>query len=146
MRLTSHTDFGLRTLMYLASRPGERATTTEVAEALQIPRNHLLKVVQRLSELGWIEAKRGPAGGIRFADQTDRVTVGEVVRGLEQSLAIVECFRPESNRCPIDEVCRLAPLLHRARDAFLAELDEVTIGELVPRRGRARRHLLTIGG
>jgi len=146
MRLTSHTDFGLRTLMYLVSRPGERVTTAEIAEALRIPRNHLLKVVHRMHDLGWVEAKRGPAGGIRFAAGTERVSVGEVVRRLEQNMALVECFRSEPSRCPIDEVCRLAPLLHRARDAFLAELDEVAIGELVPSRGRTRKRLLAIGG
>ncbi len=144
MRLNSHTDFGLRTLMFLVSRPKEEwMTTAEIATALRIPRNHLLKVVHRMSELGWVESKRGPSGGVRFVAAAEHVTVGEVVRGLEQNLTLVECFTSETNRCPLDQVCRLAPVLHRARDAFLAELDEVVIGQLVPHQRVELEQLIT---
>jgi Rrf2 family nitric oxide-sensitive transcriptional repressor len=132
MRLNAHTDFGLRTLMYLASRPEDWVTTADIAEVLRIPRNHLLKVVNRMIELGWIEGKRGPSGGVRLLASAMNVSVAEVIRGLEQSLAIVECFLPEKSQCPLEDVCRLAPALYRARKAFLDELSQVTIGQLLP--------------
>lgn len=143
MRLTSYADYGLRVLMVLASRADDRLITTEIAEALGVSRNHLLKVVNRLCDLGWVEAKPGPSGGVRFAPEARDVTVGEVVRRLEARLEIVECFAPETNACPIAPVCRLAPLLRRASEAFLAELDAVRLGELVPRPRELRRAVRT---
>ena len=62
---------------------------------------------------------------------TRQVTVGEVLRGLENSLDLVECFQPAGRHCPLTGVCRLAPLLHRAREAFFRELDTTTLGELL---------------
>lgn len=131
MRLTQYTDFGLRTLMYVASHKQDPVTTAELARALNVSRNHLLKVVHRLCELGWLQTKRGPSGGVRFVPESASVRVGDIVRALESQMDLVECFALDSNTCPLLPRCRLAPLLRRAQDAFLAELDETTLGELV---------------
>ncbi|MEW6272514.1 MAG: Rrf2 family transcriptional regulator [Thermodesulfobacteriota bacterium] len=138
MRLTQHVDYGLRVLMYLASRPGEYATSAELAKVFRVSHNHLLKVVHRLCELGYVDAKRGPTGGVSFRPSTADVTVGEVVRHLEPQHALVECFDPAVNTCPITRFCGLAPLLKRANDAFLRELDRTTLGELATPPGALR--------
>lgn len=138
MRLTRYTDYGLRVLMYVGSHPDETVSTTELARSLRVSRNHLLKVVNRLCELGWLHAKRGPSGGVSFSALSENVTVGEIVRTLESQLDLVECFSPASNTCPLLPACRLAPLLKRAQDAFLAELDGVTLSDLVARPDELR--------
>lgn len=138
MHLTRYTDYGLRTLMYVGSHPHETISTTDLAKALRVSRHHLLKVVHRLCELGWLQAKRGPNGGISFVERSAGVTVGEVVRELENQLDLVECFSSESNTCPLLPACRLAPLLKRAQDAFLGVLDELTLGDLVARPAELR--------
>lgn len=56
MHLTKHTDFALRTLLYLAARGERVATIDEVAAAFAINRHHLGKVVQELVERGYIES------------------------------------------------------------------------------------------
>jgi Rrf2 family nitric oxide-sensitive transcriptional repressor len=124
--------------MYVGSHPDETVSTADLARALRVSRNHLLKVVNRLCEVGWLHAKRGPRGGVSFAARSESVTVGEVVRTLERQLDLVECFSPQSNTCPLLPACRLAPLLRRAQEAFLAVLDEVTLGDLVARPAELR--------
>ena len=49
MQLTSFTDYGLRCLMYLASRPENTCSVREIAEYYNISRNHLVKVVHKLA-------------------------------------------------------------------------------------------------
>lgn len=146
MRLTQHADYGLRVLMYLAGRPGEYATSADLANTFGVSHHHLLKVVHRLCELGWVDAKRGPSGGVSFHPSTGDVTVGEVVRALEPQHALVECFDPATNTCPMSGTCGLAPLLMRANEAFLHELDRTRLRDiaapadgLYSRRGRATR-------
>jgi len=131
MRLTQFTDYGLRVLMYLASREGEHVTTQEIAALFDVSWDHLLKVVRRLCELGYVEAKRGPTGGVRFLPATREVTVGEIVRRLEPELVLVECFDERTNTCPLTPVCGLSPVLRRASAAFLRELDQVTVRDLM---------------
>lgn len=138
MRLTQFTDYGLRVLMYLATREDGHVTTEELAQLFNVSWNHLLKVVHRLCELGYVEAKRGAQGGVRILPGTWDVTVGEIVRNLESQLDLVECFDERTNSCPITSVCRLAPLLERATTAFLRELDGTRLRDLVVRPAEMR--------
>ena len=69
MQLTQFTDIGLRVLMYLSQLPSDaRTTIDQVATALNVPRNHLTKVVARLATLGWVNSLRGRNGGLCHPD------------------------------------------------------------------------------
>ena len=59
MRLTSFTDYGLRMLMRMASEPERAFTTAEFAAEFVLSRNHLAKIMQRLSQGGLVETRRG---------------------------------------------------------------------------------------
>ena len=68
MRFTRYTDYALRVLMYLGLKaPGELATIKEIGERYDISRNHLMKVVHRLGQEGYVETLRGRQGGLRLA-------------------------------------------------------------------------------
>lgn len=97
-----------------------------------------MKVVQQLGELGWVETVRGRNGGLRLAEQTNALTVGEIVRATESDFALVGCFpdqHGERRGCVITAQCRLRGALEAARNAFLAELDRHTIGEVAQPHG-----------
>lgn len=138
MRLTDYTDYSLRVLLYLAVRGEGLSTIQDISDAYGISKNHLMKVVQQLGELGWIETVRGRNGGLRLAEQTNALTVGEIVRATESDFALVGCFpdqRGERRGCVITAQCRLRGALEAARNAFLAELDRHTIGEMAQPHG-----------
>ncbi|PRY03517.1 MULTISPECIES: Rrf2 family transcriptional regulator [unclassified Paraburkholderia] len=138
MRLTDYTDYSLRVLLYLAVRGEGLSTIQDISDAYGISKNHLMKVVQQLGELGWVETVRGRNGGLRLAEQTNALTVGEIVRATESDFALVGCFpdqRGESRGCVITAQCRLRGALEAARNAFLAELDRHTIGEMAQPHG-----------
>jgi len=101
----------------------------DVARAYRIKENHLTKVVPRLARLDLVETVRGPQGGLRLARPPAQIRVGEVVRGTEDNLAVVECFA--STTCPLTGACRLELALHEALDAFLAVLDRYTLDDLL---------------
>ncbi|CAL8473825.1 HTH-type transcriptional regulator NsrR [Caballeronia sp. S22] len=134
MRLTDYTDYSLRVLLYLSVRPSGLSTIQEISDAYGISKNHLMKIVQQLGELGWVETVRGRNGGLRIASRSRDLTIGDVVRKTENDFAIVGCFADQGDatrqRCVIQPSCRLRGVLAAARDAFLAELDKHTVGEL----------------
>ena len=137
MRLTSFTDFGLRTLMRLASEPETSFTTEQIAQEFAISRNHLMKVVGELAANGFVATQRGAGGGFRLARHPDNITIGQVVRRLEARHALVECFRADGGLCVLTPKCRLKSKLAMAREAFLAELDKTPLSECAyPVRGR----------
>lgn len=130
MRLTSFTDFGLRALMRLAASPNQIFTTEQIAEQLQISRNHLTKVVQDLVRAGFVQSIRGSGGGLKLAQDPSSIHVGEVVRFLEREHAIVECFRIDGGSCILSPKCKLKAKLAKAREVFLKSLDETSLAEI----------------
>ncbi|SAL79196.1 Rrf2 family transcriptional regulator [Caballeronia arvi] len=133
MRLTDYTDYALRVLLYLSVRPSGLSTIQEISDAYGISKNHLMKIVQQLGELGWVETVRGRNGGLRLSARSSDLTIGEIVRKTESDFAIVGCFVERDSatqRCVIQPHCRLRGVLAAARDAFLAELDKHTVREL----------------
>ena len=139
MRFTRYTDYALRVLMYLGLKtPGELATIKEIGERYGISQNHLMKVVHRLGQEGYVETLRGRQGGLRLARDPAAINIGEVVRRCEDDLRLVECFDPATNTCPIARACALPALLDEALTAFLAVLDRYSLADLlVPRRALA---------
>ncbi|HEY8030978.1 MAG TPA: Rrf2 family transcriptional regulator [Methylocella sp.] len=130
MRLTYLTDFSLRVLMYAGSMPRRLVTIQEIAGAYGISENHLMKVVHGLAQQGFIETVRGHGGGIRLSRPATEITVGSVIRAVEDDFALVECFRTD-NTCRITPVCRLRGALQEALGAYFEVLDNWTLAELV---------------
>ena len=129
MRLTLMTDYALRLLMHVARHPGRLCTIAEIAQAHAISEAHLMKVTHQLALRGWIVTVRGKGGGMRLAD----IGLGDVVRGMEPDLAIVECFTGTSPpACTLAQDCRLAGVLGGALDSFMAHLDGFTLADLLP--------------
>ncbi|HTQ05009.1 MAG TPA: Rrf2 family transcriptional regulator [Polyangiaceae bacterium] len=135
MRLTVHSDYGLRVLIFLAAKGGAAATIPEIAGAYDISRAHLMKVVNELGRLGYVATTRGRKGGIVLARAPAAIRIGEVVRQTEENLALVECFSKEKGAgCRIDGACRLKGALAQALGAFLDVLDGYTLEDIVKGR------------
>jgi Rrf2 family nitric oxide-sensitive transcriptional repressor len=135
MRLTSYSNFSLRTLMVAAMREPGLSTVQEVAEAFGISRAHLVKCVHQLGQWGYLENVRGNRGGFRLARPAAEISIGEVIRRTEDGFDLVECFDPGENSCPLIGDCRLSVALTRARDVFLDELDRHTIADVTGNDG-----------
>ena len=144
MQLTLYTDYSLRVLIYLGTYPGKQVTITEVAECYKISRNHLVKVVNNLSNLGYIHTVRGRGGGMLLAHEPEQINVGEVVSRTEPNFHLVECFDRPNNTCPIAPCCALIEGLNKAKEAFLDVLKAVTLADVVANREELAKQLHVI--
>jgi len=142
MQLTRHTDYALRVLMYLAANPERLVTVAELANFYAISRNHLVKVVQGLVEHGFVHTTRGKQGGMQLASTGDRISIGKVVRKMENHFNIVECFDQEQADCALEGACRLKGLLARATEEFLHNLDGVTLADMT--KPRLRQQIVSL--
>ncbi|MDE2210135.1 MAG: Rrf2 family transcriptional regulator [Betaproteobacteria bacterium] len=142
MRLTTFSDYSLRVLMYLGVQGERLATIGEVARAYGVSENHLVKVVHHLAQHGYVETTRGKGGGMRLARPPETINVGEVVRGTEGKLTLVECFDRATSDCRIEPACVLKGMLSRAVDAFFAALEGYTLADLLVTKPRLTRLLV----
>jgi Rrf2 family nitric oxide-sensitive transcriptional repressor len=138
VQLSLHADYSLRVLLYLGTHPNEVVTTRDISDAYNISKHHLVRVAQTLGEHGYVELIPGRAGGLRLAMDPSEIRLGDVVRRTEPHLRLVECFDVATNTCPITDHCGLRHQLHRAVEAFVASLNEHTLGDLLSTRRRAQ--------
>lgn len=141
MRLTRHTDYALRVLMYLGLQEGRLCTIGEIATAYRISESHLTKVVHQLGVVGLVQTVRGHGGGLRLVLAPEEIGLGRVVRLVEDDLGIVECFDSRSNTCPIAGPCSLSGILDEALGAFLDVLDRYSLADLLGSRRAILRRL-----
>jgi len=80
VRLTLHTDYALRVLLYAALKPGQLCTIPELVRHFDISRGHLMKVVHGLARAGYLQTIRGKNGGLRLACPPAAIRVAAVVR------------------------------------------------------------------
>lgn len=145
MRLTTHTDYALRVLVYLAVSPDGRVRIREISDSYGISHHHLTKVVRELQLRGFVTTVRGKRGGISLCRSIDGINIGDVVRQLEGMEYLVECFSPD-NRCVITGACTLPRALHEAIEGFMAALDRYTLEDIVCQRAHALREALQLNG
>lgn len=131
MRLTTFTDYALRTLMHVATAPGGRTTIAAIAQSYGISESHVVKVVHALGRNHLLDNTRGRGGGIALARAPEDINIGEVVRLAERADVPAGCFEADSAPCAIASVCRLSGVLAEATRAFHGVLDRYTLADLV---------------
>lgn len=130
VKLSAFADVCLRTLMFLGSRRDQLVTTKEIAEKIGVPYNHVAKAVVELRKRGALDVSRGRYGGSRITDLGLGLRVGALMRDLDVREDVVDCVSEAGIPCPLIAACTLRSALRRAREAFYAELDLLSVEDL----------------
>ena len=144
MRLTTRTNLAMRTLMFCAANPDRIVRKREIALACNASENHLAQVIHLMAQAGYLRTVRGRSGGMTLGCSADRISVGDVFRRFEAGLPFADCFSEGACTCPLVRSCRLKTTLGAALDAFYAQLDGVTLADLM-RDNTGLHHLLKVG-
>ena len=140
MQLSLHADYACRTLIYLAIE--KRSSIAKISEAYGISNNHLVKVVHRLGQAGYVKTTRGKGGGIELAQSPEEICVASVIRDMEPSFNMVECFDRATNTCRIVPGCGLKHALEEASNAFLSALEKYSLRDVIRDERSLRKILL----
>lgn len=95
-----------------------------------VPQRYLEQVMQQLVHHGILKGVRGPRGGYTLARERRRITVGDVVRVVDQLDQEID-GEPVSQADLGEQV--IAPLYSETRDRLLAELDRISMEDLCRR-------------
>ena len=136
MQLTRFTDYSLRVLLFVGRQRGRVCTMGEIATYYRISLEHLRKVVHKLARLGYLKSSRGRGGGLVLAREPAAIRLGDVIVAMEEDLSIVDC---DALNCALLPGCSLKTALDRASVAFIAELNRVTLADLLGNPGMQRQ-------
>lgn len=131
MRLTDHTDYSLRVLMYLNQKKS-LVTLNELSEKLNVSKNNLIKVSNQLAKLDMIETSRGRTGGLVIKKETGKKSLKDIISETEESFSIAECFSTRPCNCTFLRSCLLKKSLSEALQAFLKSLAQKTLDDVTP--------------
>jgi Rrf2 family protein len=137
MKLTVRGEYALRALTYLGRFYGSHVIRIqEVSEAEAIPKRFLEQILNDLRTGGFVESRRGIAGGYRLAKPPERIPLAAVVRHIEGALAPVGCVSEnyyEKCNCPDENRCALRSVMKEVRDAVAGLMEKMTLADLVQR-------------
>jgi len=133
LRLSRKTLLALEAVLDVAynARP-DPVQSKDITRRQGIPQRYLEQVLQSLVHKNILKGVRGPKGGYTLARERRKITVGDVVR-------VVDQIDDEADDDPPSEAELgekvIKPLWTETRDALLAQLDQVTMEDLC---GKAR--------
>lgn len=131
--MTDHTDYSLRTLMYL-NQTQDKVTLSELAEKLQVSRNNLIKVSNQLAKLGLVETSPGRSGGLKLKVDAKKISLRAIIEKTEENFHLAECFAAKEVACSFHKSCKLKLSLQVALKAFLESLGNTTLEDVTPAR------------
>ena len=138
MRLGEGVEWAIHCCTLLAMLPeGVALPATRLAEYHEVTPSYLAKHLQALREAGIVTSSAGRHGGYRLARAAEDVTLLDVVLAVEGRQRAFRCT--EIRRCGPAAVpeatypkpCGIAAAMHRAEDAWRAELAATTVADMV---------------
>lgn len=106
----------------------------ELARLDNLPVKFLESILVELKTLGYLDSKRGQAGGYFIKQPMNTIKIGTVVRALEGPLAPIACVSVTCYQrcsCPDEAHCGLRMLMLDVRNAIADILDKHTLAEVV---------------
>jgi len=131
LQLTRGSEYGIRAMLYLASRkPGEVCSLHDVSSAQDVPESFLAKIFQSLVHGGLVTSHRGARGGFALALPADQITITMVIQAIDGPISLNQCVVwPET--CGNSPHCVVHTVWTKAQEALFEILDEVTFADLV---------------
>ncbi len=135
MRLTTKSRYGTRLMLDLGVH-GEDSPVplNDVSKRQNISLKYLEQLTVKLKKAGMIKSLRGPSGGHMIAKPANEITIGMIVRALEEKLGITDCTDNTKNLCGICNMagdCLSRWVWVEATNAMFECLDSITVERLL---------------
>ena len=124
--------YALRIMLELGQQdPAQYIPLPLIARRQEISEKYLESIVSVLVKGGLVEGQRGKNGGYRLCRPLNGISVGELLRLTETSLAPVSCLEQGAQPCPRAGACPPQPMWERLDDMINRYLDSVTLADLL---------------
>lgn len=141
MMLSQKCQYGLRAVLELAKRMGDGPVRiAEIAKNQAIPTRFLEVILNQLKQGGFVESRRGSAGGYLLSRSPATFSVGEIIRFIEGPLSPVQCLTHTSDEeCPLKIGCAFLPLWEKVKSTVEDIYNSATFEDLVQKERIAER-------
>lgn len=131
MQLNITTDYAIRTVLYLAVR-NLMTTSSEIAVAMRIPENYILKITKKLQKAGIVQREVGAKGGFILAKSMEEINLYEIIELMEPKMKINRCLE-DDEYCSrfATEQCPVRKFYSNLQNELETKLKEMTVMSLL---------------
>lgn len=142
MRLSARSRYAARILIELAKdTSGEPVPASALSELTGVSVQFVEQILKPLKRGGFTKSRRGAAGGHMLARPADDITLGQVIKHMENGIYLSACCNTnEEEKCMRKEDCPTRHVWQSVSQAIENELDKFTLTDLLvdePKDGRA---------
>ena len=138
--LSNSCRYGIRAVMYLASRPSGKKMTgiTTISKDLNLPTPFLAKILQQLAKHKILNSLKGPHGGFSLLKDPKEITLLDIVRTIDGDDIFKDCII-HNNTCRYVDEHKESCALHDEYSVIRKDLMKLfrssTIYDLVQKAG-----------
>ncbi|KUO20698.1 RrF2 family transcriptional regulator [Streptomyces dysideae] len=129
MRITAKTDYAVRAMAELAGMGDDCLTADHIAARQDIPVRFLFGIFRELRLAGLVVSVRGPEGGYRLARSAREITLADVIRAVDGSLANVRDLELSTMSYP-GPAASLPDVWRALRTSLRRVLEATTLADL----------------
>lgn len=133
--ISKKSKYALKALMSLARRQDQGPVLiADLASQEQLPRKFLELILLELRNSGVLQSRKGKGGGYLLARRPEQISLGEVLRTLDGSLALLPCLdQAGSQECEEADICGLKAVMQDVQQEIDRILDNTTLTDLIHR-------------
>jgi len=134
MRLSTKSRYGTRMLIDIAENYHDGpVSVAEISSRTGISEKYMEKLIRKLKRAGLVLSKRGPKGGHVLAKPAASITVGDIVRALEEWVVLKGCSVSKDTcaSCQRLATCPTKDVWEKANQSMFETLDTYTLQSLL---------------
>ena len=133
MKLSTRARYGIHAMYDLAQLYGGAPQSVKcIAERQGIPEAYLEQLLCTLRRAGLVVSARGAQGGYMLSRPPGEITVGDILRALEDGLTLLDCL-DEEDACGKSCDCPSRKIWQRLRDGINGIVDGITLDDMLRR-------------
>jgi Rrf2 family protein len=128
MKISKKTDYALRALFAMAELKETSISIRELSQNTDVPRRFLENIMLEMNKAGFVKSTTGRYGGYTLARKANEITLGEVIRYFEGTIAMISCVSVSSYvACSQESKCYFRRVFLNIRNLTAQILDRTTI-------------------
>jgi Rrf2 family protein len=136
MILSMKTRYAMIALTNLARKYGTgNILSSEISAEEKLPQRFLENILLELKKIGILGSKMGKSGGYFLLRKPEEVSLLEVVRHFEGSIAMLNCVSEKAYQscefCKDESTCKIRNVFKEIRDTSFSILQRTTLDKLI---------------
>ncbi len=130
MKISTKGRYGIRLMLSLALHYENGTMALKaIAKEQDISEKYLEQIINPLTKSGLVKSFRGAQGGYILTKHPNDISIGEILRILEGSLAPVDCV--DNPMCENSDNCVSLSIWKKMKDAVDNVVDNISLGDLI---------------